>query len=213
MLTFEQTLLYAPAALLVIAIPGPDMLLSLARGLTQGRVAGIANALGVGMGIMMHTVLAAFGVSALLVASETAFWMMKIVGAAYLVHLGVQQWRSSGELDHVTAPVMNVWQVFYKGVLSNLLNPKVALFVLAFVPQFVRTAGAENDTSAFVQIIALGAIFSVLTIFFYTVLALTANSVSVWLKARPQWIRNFNRGTGAVFVASGAAVLALQRRS
>lgn len=212
MLTLEQTLLYTPAALLVIAIPGPDMLLSLARGLTQGRVAGVANALGVGLGIMLHTVLAAFGVSALLVASETAFWAMKLVGAAYLVFLGIQQWRASGELGNVTASAMSVWQVFYKGVLSNLLNPKVALFVLAFVPQFVRAGDADHDPSAFSQIIALGAIFSVLTIFFYALLALTASSVSAWLKARPRWIQNFNRATGVVFVASGAAVLAMQRR-
>jgi threonine/homoserine/homoserine lactone efflux protein len=212
MLTLEQVLLYTPAALLVIAIPGSDMMLSLARGLTQGRVAGVANAIGVGLGIMLHTVLAAFGVSALLIASETAFWAMKLVGAAYLVYLGVQQWRAGGQLDDVEAPKMGVWQVFYKGVLSNLLNPKVALFVLAFVPQFVRAGDASTGSSAFVQILALGAIFSVLTIFFYALLALTASSVSAWLKSRPQWIRNFNRGTGVVFIASGAAVLAMQRR-
>jgi threonine/homoserine/homoserine lactone efflux protein len=152
MLSLEQTLFYTPAALVVIAIPGPDMLLSLARGLTQGRLAGIANAFGVGVGIMLHTVFAAFGVSALLVASETAFWIMKLVGAAYLVYLGVQQWRSSGELDHVTAPVMNVWHVFYKGVLSNLLNPKVALLYLPLcrnlcAPAAPRTTRVRSDKS------------------------------------------------------------------
>jgi threonine/homoserine/homoserine lactone efflux protein len=212
MLTLEQTLLYTPAALLVIAIPGPDMLLSLARGLTQGRLAGIANALGVGTGIMVHAVLAAFGVSALLVASETAFWAMKLVGAAYLVFLGIQQWRSGGELGEVKASSMPVAEVFYKGMLSNLLNPKVALFVLAFVPQFVRIGDGGSDSSAFTQIIALGTIFSILTVFLYALLALTASSVSAWLASRPRWVRNFNRGTGVVFVASGAAVLALEKR-
>ncbi len=216
MLSIEQILVYTPAALLVIAIPGPDMLLSLARGLTQGRLAGVTNALGVGIGIMLHTVLAAFGVSALLVASETAFWAMKLIGAAYLVYLGIQQWKSGGELDDVCAQPMSIVQVFYKGVLSNLLNPKVALFVLAFVPQFVRVgdggAATQETASAFAQIIALGAIFSILTIFFYALLALTASSVSRWLKARPRWVRNFNRGTGVVFVVSGVAVLALERR-
>jgi threonine/homoserine/homoserine lactone efflux protein len=212
MLTLEQTILYTPAALLVIAIPGPDMMLSLARGLTQGRLAGIANALGVGLGIMLHTVLAAFGVSALLVASETAFWAMKLVGAAYLIYLGIQQWKAGGVLGDVAALKMSVAQVFYKGVLSNLLNPKVALFVLAFVPQFVRLGGDGDGSSAFVQILLLGAIFSVLTIFFYALLALTASGVSAWLKARPHWVRAFNRGTGVIFVASGAAVLALDRK-
>jgi threonine/homoserine/homoserine lactone efflux protein len=212
MLTLEQALLYTPAALLVIAIPGPDMLLSLARGLTQGKLAGIANAIGVGTGIMVHAVLAAFGVSALLIASETAFWAMKLVGAAYLVYLGIQQWRAGGELGEVSAPAMPIAEVFYKGMLSNLLNPKVALFVLAFVPQFVRIGDSGSGASAFVQILALGAIFSILTIFLYAALALTASSVSAWLAARPRWVRNFNRGTGCVFVASGVAVLALERR-
>lgn len=211
MLTLEQALLYTPAALLVIAIPGPDMMLSLARGLTQGRVAGFANAIGVGVGIMIHAVLAAFGVSALLIASETAFLAMKLIGAAYLVYLGIQQWRAGGELGEVSAPAMPLSEVFYKGVLSNLLNPKVALFVLAFVPQFVRVGDLQNSASAFAQILALGAIFSILTIFFYALLALTASSVSAWLKARPRWVRNFNRGTGVVFIASGAAALTLER--
>jgi threonine/homoserine/homoserine lactone efflux protein len=212
MLTFEQVLLYTPAALLVIAIPGPDMLLSLACGLTRGKLAGIANAFGVGTGIMIHAVLAAFGVSALLVASETAFWTMKLVGAAYLVYLGIQQWRSGGELGEVKADAMPIAEVFYKGVLSNLLNPKVALFVLAFVPQFVRIGESGPGASAFTQIIALGAIFSILTVVLYALLALTASSVSTWLAARPRSVRNFNRGTGTVFVASGVAVLALERR-
>jgi threonine/homoserine/homoserine lactone efflux protein len=182
------------------------MMLSLAR----GRLAGVANAFGVGLGIVLHTVLAAFGVSALLISSETAFWIMKLIGAAYLVYLGIQQWKASCELFSVNASTMSALQVFYKSLLSNLLNPKVALFVVAFVPQFARTGDAGAGATAFTQIIALGAIFSILTVFFYALLALTASSVSAWLKSRPQWIRNFNRGTGVVFVASGATVLAME---
>jgi threonine/homoserine/homoserine lactone efflux protein len=211
MLSIEQILLYTPAALLVIAIPGPDMMLSLARGLTQGRLAGVLNALGIGLGIMLHTLLAALGVSALLVASETAFWAMKLTGAAYLIYLGVQQWRASDSLSDVSASALRPMQVFTRGMLSNLLNPKVALFVLAFVPQFVRMGDGAN-ASAFVQIVLLGAIFSVLTVFFYGALALGASRVSAWLKARPGWVRAFNRLTASVFVASGTAVLVMDRR-
>ncbi|MGL4233980.1 MAG: LysE family translocator [Casimicrobium sp.] len=211
MLSLEQVLLYTPAALLVIAIPGSDMMLSLARGLTQGRLAGVLNALGIGLGIMLHTILAALGVSALLIASETAFWAMKLIGAAYLIYLGVQQWRSSDSLSEVSATAMRPAQIFTRGMLSNLLNPKVALFVLAFVPQFVRTGDAASS-SAFVQIVLLGAIFSVLTMLFYAALALGASRVSAWLKARPRWVRAFNRTTGGVFVTSGAAVLVMDKR-
>jgi len=155
MLSLEQILLYLPAVAIIIGIPGPDMLLSLSRGLSQGRAAGCAHACGAGVGIMGHSLLAALGVSALLTASETAFWIMKLVGAAYLIYLGVQQWRSgAGSIGLVPAKPASWWQIFMRGVLSNLLNPKVALFVLAFVPQFVRAG--EGAGSPLVQMLLLG---------------------------------------------------------
>jgi threonine/homoserine/homoserine lactone efflux protein len=168
MLTFEQTLLYLPAVAIIIAIPGPDLLLSISRGLTGGRTAGGAHALGVGVGIMLHSLLAALGVSTLLTASETAFWIMKLVGGGYLIYLGVAQWRSTKVLTSIDVPPAPMMQIFWRGVLSNALNPKVALFVLAFIPQFVVT-----DTQAgspFVQMLLLGAIFSLLTIIAYAAL-------------------------------------------
>jgi threonine/homoserine/homoserine lactone efflux protein len=210
MLSLEQTLLYLPAVAVIIAIPGPDMLMSLSRGLTQGKAAGIMHALGAGLGIMAHSLLAALGVSALLTASEAAFWVMKLAGGAYLIYLGVQAWRSAasaGTLQAVAAPLQ---VVFLRGLLSNLLNPKVALFVLAFIPQFVQLA--PGSASALVQILLLGAIFSVLTIFAYGALGMAAGSVNRWLLRHPHYLRGINRGSGALFVASGAAVLLLDRR-
>jgi len=210
MLTLEQTLLYLPAVAIIIAIPGPDMLLSLSRGLSQGRLAGFAHALGAGVGIMGHSLLAAFGVSALLTASETAFWVMKLVGGAYLIYLGVQQWRSTGGAMFMTSKPAPFSTIFMRGVLSNLLNPKVALFVLAFVPQFVQaTPGAS---SALVQMLLLGAIFSVLTIIAYGLLGAAAGSVNRWLAAHPGYLRGVNRGSAGLFVVSGAGVLLLDRR-
>jgi threonine/homoserine/homoserine lactone efflux protein len=213
MLTLDQTLLYLPAVAIIIAIPGPDMLLSLSRGLTQGRSAGFAHAFGVGLGIMAHSLLAALGVSALLTASETAFWVMKLVGGAYLIYLGVQQWRSvtSATLPNATkAPKAPLKVIFWRGMLSNLLNPKVALFVLAFVPQFVRAG--DGVSSPLVQMLLLGAIFSVLTVIAYGALGAAAGGVSRWLTAHPAYMRGVNRGSAGLFVASGAAVLLLDRR-
>ncbi len=213
MLTVDQTLLYLPAVAIIIAIPGPDMLLSLSRGLTQGRGAGLAHALGVGLGIMAHSMLAALGVSALLTASETAFWVMKLVGGAYLIYLGVQQWRSVHSTALVNAAKAPLMTIFWRGMLSNLLNPKVALFVLAFVPQFVRPGDAANPAaSPLVQMLLLGAIFSVLTVIAYAALGAAAGSVSRWLAANPAYLRGVNRGSAGLFVASGAAVLLLDRR-
>ncbi len=210
MLTLDQTLLYLPAVAIIIAIPGPDMLLSLSRGLTQGRGAGFAHAFGVGLGIMAHSLLAAFGVSALLTASETAFWVMKLVGGAYLIYLGVQQWRSSTDATLINAPKAPLTTIFWRGMLSNLLNPKVALFVLAFVPQFVQSG--SDASSPLVQMLLLGAIYSVLTVIAYGALGAAAGGVSRWLAAHPSYMRGVNRGSAGLFVASGAAVLLLDRR-
>ena len=212
MLSLEQILLYLPAVAIIIGIPGPDMLLSLSRGLSQGRAAGCAHACGAGVGIMGHSLLAALGVSALLTASETAFWIMKLVGAAYLIYLGVQQWRSgAGSIGLVPAKPASWWQIFMRGVLSNLLNPKVALFVLAFVPQFVRAG--EGAGSPLVQMLLLGAIFSVLTIIAYSTLGAAAGSVNRWLATHPGWLRGVNRGSAGLFMASGTAILLLDRRA
>ena len=217
MLTLDQTLLYLPAVAIIIAIPGPDMLLSLSRGLTQGRGAGFAHAFGVGLGIMAHSLLAALGVSALLTASETAFWLMKLVGGAYLIYLGVQQWRSANPTSAATllnAPRAPLKTIFWRGILSNLLNPKVALFVLAFVPQFVQSGDGANPTSSpLVQMLLLGGIFSVLTVIAYGALGAAAGGVSRWLGAHPAYMHGVNRGSAGLFVASGAAVLLLDRRA
>ena len=216
MLTLDQTLLYLPAVAIIIAIPGPDMLLSLSRGLTQGRSAGFAHALGVGLGITAHSLLAGFGVSALLTASETAFWAMKLVGGAYLIYLGVQLWRSTHRasaatlINAPTALKAPLKVIFWRGILTNLLNPKVALFVLAFVPQFVQSG--SDASSPLVQMLLLGAIFSVLTVIAYGALGAAAGGVSRWLAAHPTYLRGVNFGSAALFVASGAAVLLLDRR-
>ncbi len=210
MLTLEQTLLYLPAVAIIIAIPGPDMLLSISRGLTGGRSSGLAHSLGVGLGIMLHSLLAALGVSTLLTASETAFWVMKLVGGGYLIYLGVQQWRSTETAVAIDAPHALMKEIFWRGVLSNAFNPKVALFVLAFIPQFVVTDAQAG--SPLVQMLLLGAIFSVLTIIAYGALAAAAGSVSRWLQSHPAYMRGVSRVSAGMFVAAGAAVLLLDRR-
>ncbi|MBL8309998.1 MAG: LysE family translocator [Burkholderiales bacterium] len=211
MLTLEQTLLYLPAVAIIIAVPGPDMLMSLSRGLTQGRAAGITHALGAGLGIMAHALLAAFGISALLMASEAAFWAMKLLGGAYLIYLGIQAWRSGASLAATTGTAAAPLQtILMRGLLSNLLNPKVALFVLAFIPQFVRLS--VQSSSAFAQILALGAIFSVLTILAYGTLGAAAGAVNGFLAQHPRYLRGINRGSGGLFIASGATILLLDRR-
>ncbi len=131
--------LFFVASWALILTPGPDMVYVLTRGMAHGRRAGLISALGVTVGILVHTLLAAFGLAVILQTSLVAFLLVKYVGAAYLIYLGVKALKDTGSLvlqtDH---PALRVRVLFWQGVLSNVTNPKVALFFLAFLPQFVR---------------------------------------------------------------------------
>lgn len=151
--------LFLTAALLVNLTPGPDMLFVAGSSAAQGRRAGVLAALGVGVGCLLHVALAALGLSALLAASTTAFAAVKWVGAAYLVWVGVSMLRvraTAGECASLTLP-RGSSRVFWQGAWTNALNPKVALFFLAFLPQFIAP-GAPHQALSFV---VLGLLFSV----------------------------------------------------
>jgi threonine/homoserine/homoserine lactone efflux protein len=123
--------------------PGTDTMYILARSISQGRKAGLISALGISSGILVHTIFAAFGLSAILATSAWAFTTIKFAGAAYLIYLGIQTWlRKSQPLSSLEINFMSRWQIYRQGVVTNVLNPKVAIFFLAFLPQFVDpTAG------------------------------------------------------------------------
>lgn len=123
--------------------PGTDTMYILARSISQGRQAGLISVLGISSGILVHTTFAAFGLSAILATSAWAFTTIKIAGAIYLIYLGLQAWlRKSSPLSTPEINSMGSWQIYRQGVVTNVLNPKVAIFFLAFLPQFVEpTAG------------------------------------------------------------------------
>ncbi len=204
----DHLLLYLPAVLLCIASPGPDMLLSVARGLGQGRLAALVSALGTGLGIACHSLLVGLGLTALLQASVLAFTVLKLAGAAYLVWLGVQAIRNRGLITLDAAQRLPLPRVFLAGWVSNLLNPKVAVFVLAFIPQFVDASAGPVAG----QIFGLGAVFAVLTVVIYAGMGASASAIRGVLVRRPQWVARLNVGAGTVLVASGLGVLALRQR-
>jgi len=126
---------FVVASVLLWLTPGPDTLYIRARSVAQGRRAGVMSALGVGSGLLIHTLLAAFGLSAILAASAWAFAVVKIAGAGYLIYLGFQALRKRvGPLDASDLTQIGSWRVYRQGVISNTLNPKVAIFFLAFLP-------------------------------------------------------------------------------
>lgn len=200
---------YLAAVLLVVIAPGPDNILAISRGLSQGRLAGTLSAVGAGLGIMCHTAAAALGLALLLQTSPVAFWVVKGVGAAYLIWLGYRAVTARNLVSFLPAQRQSLARVFATGLLSNVLNPKPGLFVVAFIPQFT----SPSRGSVPVQMLVYGAIFAVLTAVIFAVLASFAAQLSAWLSRRPRVVAGVNVGAGLTFITAGLSILALGRRS
>ncbi len=204
----EVLLAYLAAVLLVIVAPGPDNILALSRALSQGRGAGVLSSIGAGLGIMFHTVAAALGLAIVLQTSPIAFWIVKAVGATYLVWLGYKAISSRSLISFIPAERHSLARVFTTGFLSNVLNPKPGLFVIAFIPQFTSPARG----SVAIQMLVYGALFAVLTAVIFAVLACFAAQLSQWLSRRPRVVAAANVGAGLTFIAAGLSILVLGRR-
>ncbi|MCA3002060.1 MAG: LysE family translocator [Burkholderiales bacterium] len=211
--------LFIAAGLLLNLTPGPDMVYIGSRTALGGFRAGLAAVLGIAAGCMMHSIAAAVGLSAILLTSAEAFFVVKMVGAAYLVYAGVQILRSATSMPVTTqtsppattasptSALPQVSGIFWQGFMTNVLNPKVAIFFLAFLPQFIDMQSA-NKAWAF---LILGVIFvfnsMFITIGFAAIVAKargkisTTSSLAVWL----------NRGCGAMFLALGAKLAVTER--
>jgi threonine/homoserine/homoserine lactone efflux protein len=203
MLGIHDFTLFVIAGLLLNITPGPDLLYVIGRSTTQGASAGAAAALGIGAGCFVHIAAAALGLSAILAASATAFAIVKLIGAVYLVYVGISLlWslRSKVEARSLgqSVPSAPLRTVFTQGFLTNALNPKVALFFLAFVPQFID-AGSANKPLAF---LALGLVFNFTgTIWNLIVAWFTARTLGGLKRTRfAAWL---NGCVGAVFVYLG----------
>jgi threonine/homoserine/homoserine lactone efflux protein len=208
-LTLHQLALFLPAMFIVMATPGPDMLLVISRGISQGPRAAMASTAGTCAGIMVHTVLVALGLSALLQASPLAFTTLKIAGGAYLLYLGWQALRHQALINFAPVAAMPLKRVFAVATLTNVLNPKVAIFMLAFVPQFVRVpqfVHAERSEVA-LQILSLGSVFAGIQIVAYAFIGLFAAQLKAWLMQHPRVVTGMNWGTGAVMIMAGLAAL------
>lgn len=209
MFPIDVVMTYLAACLLVVLAPGPDNILAIGRGLSQGRMAALLSALGAGVGIMFHTVTAALGLSVILQGSATAFWIIKMVGAMYLLWLGYKALRSKDLITFTPAAHLPLSRIFMSGALSNILNPKPGLFVLAFLPQFVDA----HRGSVPVQMLVYGAIFAVMTTVLFALMGGFAHRLAAWLQTRPRVTTGLNVGAGVAFIASGLTVLSLKSRA
>ncbi len=201
-------LLFVLASLVLIATPGQDMMMVMSRSVAHGAAAGVVTAAGVSCGLVGHTLLATLGLGAILRTSEWLFLALKIVGAAYLIYLGVNLLRTAGATLVISASSRRTLaRLFFDGALSNLSNPKIAVFYFAFLPQFVRPDAAHPTLSVF----ALGLAFAGLTFLIKGPVGLSAGLLSGWLRARPGVLKWTYRSSGALLVALGLK-LALERR-
>ncbi len=205
LLTPEQFFGFLSASLLITASPGPDNLLVLSIGASRGRKLGMAFGLGCGMGCLSHTLLAALGIGALIAASPWAFTALKLVGGAYLVYLGWHALRSAGQMGMQTSAALpaGAWQLFGKGLLANAINPKVVMFFLAFLPQFVVT---ERGNAPW-QIAQLGLIFTLQAALLFAVLGYFAGQVGRWLNRHSNAGLWLDRVAGSIFVGLGLKLI------
>jgi threonine/homoserine/homoserine lactone efflux protein len=188
------------AMFLLNITPGPDMLYVLARSTGQGRAAGLASALGIGAGCFFHIFAVAFGLAGLLRTVPLAYNAVRFAGAAYLIYLGVRTLlaRGSGANKMAAVKPASLWRIFGQGVITNVLNPKVALFFLAFLPQFI-----SPHASAFGQTVRLGLIFDLSGTTVNVVVALAASSIGDALRNRIGEASFFRWLTGGVFIGLG----------
>jgi threonine/homoserine/homoserine lactone efflux protein len=201
-------ILFTFASLVLIATPGQDMILVMSRSIAQGPAAGIATAAGVSIGLVGHTLLATLGLGAILRTSELLFLVLKLVGAAYLIYLGIGLLRTKNpELLVSASSRRSMTRLFLDGALSNISNPKIAVFYFAFLPQFVLPGAAHATLTIFV----LGLLFALLTFAVKGPVGLFAGLLSSWLRSRPRVLLWLYRSSGAILLGLGVR-LALERR-
>jgi threonine/homoserine/homoserine lactone efflux protein len=202
-------LLFIVASLVLIVTPGQDMILVMSRSIAQGAAAGVATAAGVSLGLVGHTMLATLGLGAILRTSEWLFTALKLVGAAYLVYLGVQLLLAKQhELVLRAGAPRSLVRLFFDGALSNVSNPKIAVFYFAFLPQFVLPQAAHPTLA----VLVLGLLFAALTFVVKGPVGLAAGALSAWLRARPAVLTWIFRASGVLLVGLGVR-LAFERRA
>jgi threonine/homoserine/homoserine lactone efflux protein len=197
----DELILFITTGLILLLVPGPPVLYVVARSVDQGRRAGLASSSGIATGTLAHVLAATLGLSALLLSSAVAYSFVKYAGAAYLFYLGVKKFRegptADDEVKHVHA--LPLRRVYAQGVLVQVLNPKIAIFFFAFLPQFVNPARGNVS----LQFFALGMMFTAMGFISDSVWALTAGSAAGWLRRNQTFIRNERYISGTVYLGLG----------
>ena len=193
----------------LIIAPGPDMIYVITRGMTHGQRAGILSAIGVICGILVHTTAAALGLTIIFQTSAIAFLIIKYLGAIYLIYLGIKAWRDKSSLHlQASSSIVSSHQLFWQGVLSNVLNPKIAIFFLAFLPQFVDKQSGQVT----LQLILLGLTFAGFGLCFLLAVGYSSGVIGSWLTRRPNYTSLLQRLAGGVLIGLGVRLALPEQR-
>jgi threonine/homoserine/homoserine lactone efflux protein len=205
LVAFPQLAAFVAASVAVTVSPGPDNLMVLGLGMSRGRAAGIAFGLGCGLGCLSHTLLAVVGVGALVAASPLAFTLLRVAGGLYLAWLGLQCLRSRGgsRVPQAEAGGPGLRALFLRGVMANAINPKVILFFLSFLPQFVSPRGGPVSA----QLAVLGVVFTAQAALLFALLGAFAGTVGQWLNRRPAAGLWLDRIAGLIFIGLGLRLI------
>lgn len=209
MIELTNLYMFIAASFLLCLAPGPDNIYVLTQGMTKSKKAAIVTTLGLTSGLIIHTSAAAFGISVIFQTSEIAFNIVKYVGAAYLLYIAYQAFKYRNEkLDlSVQNSSSELKKLYFKGFIMNILNPKVSIFFLAFLPQFVNTASGNVP----MQMITLGGVFMVLTVVVFSSIGVAGNLLSSKLLEKPNIVKYMNVLTSFVLVSLGIKLALSQR--
>ncbi|WP_339388330.1 LysE family translocator [Vibrio caribbeanicus] len=209
MLGVNDIWLFIISGVVLNIMPGPDSLYIVSRSASQGFKAGSSAAFGTASGVLVHSFIAALGLSAILTTSTIALTILKMVGCAYLVYLGFSTLIKNGDsenLYHSSHRNISLSKIFYQGFVTNILNPKVALFFLAFMPQFIDN-DAPNKALAF---LFLGLVFNINSLLWSHILAWSSSSLSVKIKCSELMTITLNRCAGCLFIGFGVKLAMMQ---
>ena len=205
---FKNLELFITLSWILILTPGPDLLYVLTRGISGGKKAGLISAFGVTAGILVHTLFAALGLSLILKTSATAFMVIKFAGAIYLIYLGVKALLSKEKFDLDTQKRIPNRKVFVQGMLTNILNPKVALFFMAFLPQFINADAMQSHET---QLSLLGLLFCFFGLIFLSVLGYFAGTIGNYLLSHKNAGGIVQKIAGSIMVLLGIRLVFSER--
>ncbi|WP_028585652.1 LysE family translocator [Desulfogranum mediterraneum] len=208
MLPIETQLTFLLASLLLALAPGPDNIFVLTQSALHGRSAGIVVVLGLCTGLLFHSCAVAFGIAVIFQSSALAFSLLKFVGAAYLTYLAWQAFRTSGStIQGQDTAKINHWQLYRRGIIMNITNPKVSIFFLAFLPQFAD----PQQGAIWIQILLLAGLFVMTTVLIFGGIAVLAGTLGRWLRESARIQTILNRSAGTVFLGLALKLATTER--